>query len=1161
MVEPVGLAVGILGLAGLFSSCLDAAERFESWKNFGDESRFLGNHFEAEKLRLKRWGEAVGFDKGVLLPDHHEALDDPRVESRIREHLSIIENTCNGEDDAAPSAADISTSRGLPRSVQPHPGTPSESKRQRVKWAIRDKAKCTAQVHTFGLLVQDLHNLVPPDGANGTWAHAAKPPDAFAGRELWTVEFRRILDRIDGELHAEKRKDLHTWLLGRDLTNELYENAIQKRLDGTCDWILRRPLFLDWASFDFPDGSAKLLWINGPAGFGKTVLSARVIEHLSSSPDLHLAHFFFSSDFESRRDPYVAIRSWLSQLMSRPAVFELILEGWGTQWGAQYGKASTRAEVVRIFQEVVHAVPCCTFVMDGLDECTGVVQDWSVDDTSSVLTFLKTIQLAVAGTTTRILVTSRDEPDIRHGMTQHAAVTVLECKVTLEDVKRDTEVYSRSIVDRKLSNKDESVKDEISRKLAGRCNGQFLWVKLQEPSLRSGKNKKQLEAAIDKTPAELGPLYDRNWERILGLPEEEKARAFSLLRWVAFSVRPLTVYEITEALLIDIDYDDLPVDEMPDSVDQDYIDSEILGVCGSLMEVRSVASECSAGLKTVHLTHFSVKQYFLHRMSDRGSLLSANERLRSSSEAAHNTELARMCLRYVNMKSVWTEGPHEDKGQIPRSFRDYAASSWHRHATAGDLTDAEMVRLTNELFDTENQNWHSWRAWFELSDQRKWMGKATSESPAAGPSFYAAWLSLAGTVSFLIKERKYRVDDRTPTGITPLAACCISGSVEIAKMLLEEGSDLTITTDDGWIPLNIASRNGHVEVVKLLLNKGADPNITDKEGWASLSLASYHGHVEVVKLLLDKGANFTVRTVGGWTPLYLASYRGNAEVVKLLLKGGANAEAKDDFGQTALFTASEDGHTEVVKVLLEEGVNTEAKDESGWTALLIASKNGHLEVVKLLLEGGVNTEATDNAGWTALLTASENGGNRMVKLLLEKGANAEAKDNTRRTALFHASAKGQMEVVQALLSWKVAVGDKDRFGSTPLFAATRNGQEGVVSHLLGVEGACADFYDGFGRSLLWWAKRSGNAEVAEAVLQFAERRGIQLCGDDLAAEPSPMANDSPWWWCDVCTRPMSAARTRYSCLLCHDFDLCLECHDMGASCLDESHELVVGVDG
>lgn len=130
------------------------------------------------------------------------------------------------------------------------------------------------------------------------------------------------------------------------------------------------------------------------------------------------------------------------------------------------------------------------------------------------------------------------------------------------------------------------------------------------------------------------------------MPTWERLRAVALLRWAAFSLHPLTVAEITEALLIYDDCDELPLDEMPDSIDQDYVDGEILGLCGSLVEIRNAASESNVSSRTVHLAHFSVKEFFSSRMLAKESTIAANENLRTSYEATQNNILAMMCLRY-----------------------------------------------------------------------------------------------------------------------------------------------------------------------------------------------------------------------------------------------------------------------------------------------------------------------------------------------------------------------------------------------------------------------------------------------------------------------------------------------------------------------------------
>ena len=1155
---------------------------------------------------------------------------------------------------------------------------------------------------------------------------------------------------------AETRKGLHAWLLGRYTANELYDNAVQTRLDGTCDWILTRPSFLDWASPDFPLGSAKVLWINGPAGFGKTVLCARIVEHLSSVLEKPAAHFFFSSDFESRRDPFVAIRSWISQLICHPDVFELVCE----RWEAQYGQVATHADIGTIFREVVHAVPGCTFIMDGLDECAGCGEGWELDNTSSVGSFLRMVQQAVAGTTTRIMITSRDEPEIRQCIVRQADITTFEYKISPGDVQPDTVLYSRSLVDSHLHNKDENVRGEISQKLATRCQGQFLWLRLQKSELRSGRNKKQLHNAIDKAPTGLERLYDRNWDKILGFPEEERSRTFSLLRWAAFAVRPLTVSEITVAVLIHEDRDDLPLDEMPDSIDEDYVNSEILGLCGSLVEIRSATSEQAPtpdiGLRTVHLAHFSVKQYFISKMPGKEGFLVANEQLRSSHEAIQITELARACLRYVIMPSVWDD-VHEDKNHALRSFRDYAAGSWYQHTIAGASNDPDILRLTIILLDPNTAVWDSWREWFDSNNRESANTELPKKSGASSPLYYASLLGLTSTVKYFLRKHKHSANEKGSSGRTILEVACANGHFEVAEMLFVAGADVAMTSDGDWSPLNVASANGFVDLVKLLLSKGADVKVADKNGrtplnhashqghvdvvkllldagadlttpdkhgWTPLNLASWNGHTEVVELLLNKGVSLSTTTQDGWTPLNLASSNGHTEVVKLLLENEVSLSTASQDGWTPLNLASSDGHTEVVKLLLENGASISTASQDGWTPLNLALSNGHTEVVKLLLENGasISTESQDgwtplnlasstgqtevvklllenranvavangfgrtplhsaasighvdvaklllkngadidvsdnrgrtplnagssvgqtevvklllenganvavandlgrtplhsaasnghvdvaklllkngagidvsdnygrtpvsvastvghiemvklllekgadvrdvnNHGWTPLHSASLQGNLEVVKLLLETGADAEATDASGRTSLFLASIMGHVRVVEQLVSSGSLANTKDRYGSMPIFAATKNGHEKVVTCLLGIEGACMDFYDSFGRSLLWWANKSGNTQVTQAVLEFARGRDIQIDDGDFHGGSSLVDMGGSTTWCDVCTRFVAAGALRYVCSICNggDFDVCLECFEMGAQCHGSSHDLTL----
>ncbi|KAG4276076.1 hypothetical protein FPRO04_14263 [Fusarium proliferatum] len=80
----------IAGLAGLFTSCLGALDKVQSYRTFGTDSHVLNNRFEAARARFERWGPGVGIEQGRLNHAHHTALDDKVVSDAVTESLHII---------------------------------------------------------------------------------------------------------------------------------------------------------------------------------------------------------------------------------------------------------------------------------------------------------------------------------------------------------------------------------------------------------------------------------------------------------------------------------------------------------------------------------------------------------------------------------------------------------------------------------------------------------------------------------------------------------------------------------------------------------------------------------------------------------------------------------------------------------------------------------------------------------------------------------------------------------------------------------------------------------------------------------------------------------------------------------------------------------------
>lgn len=84
-----------------------------------------------------------------------------------------------------------------------------------------------------------------------------------------------------------------------------------------------------------------------------------------------------------------------------------------------------------------------------------------------------------------------------------------------------------------------------------------------------------------------------------------------LLRWAAFALRLLTAGEITEAMLIFKEDNDLLADELPDAIDDDYIEKGILKLCALFLEVCESNSELALRDWTVHLAYFTIRQFLI----------------------------------------------------------------------------------------------------------------------------------------------------------------------------------------------------------------------------------------------------------------------------------------------------------------------------------------------------------------------------------------------------------------------------------------------------------------------------------------------------------------------------------------------------------------------
>ncbi|CAH0047582.1 unnamed protein product [Clonostachys solani] len=1122
--ELAGLMVGVAGLAGIFSSCVGAIERVQSYQAYTAESGALETRFKVARVRFEAWGSAVGIQHDRFLADHHPALDDPSKIEVIAEMLQIILKAICDENHKFPKQTRLSkpSDNATLRSNGTHASTSSESKKRRVQWALWGKDGRIEKVELFEKLVDGLYHLVSPPGRGETITSPPQYGDAIVPEldmhQNGLDDIRRIIVRWDNQIKAKFLREIYIWL-GHHSPTEFYQEALQKKVDGTCDWFLHQPAFISWLN---ASASRNLLWVHAPAGFGKTVLCARIVDYLSSTEVLPVAYFFFSSESEGSRDPFVAIRSWVSQLVScdsDAAAFEDVL---GT-WEADHDPVASRSTVLEIFTQLLSMIPGCILIADGLDECLG-----SNQGNTTVSSFIRHAIHSVATTNTRVLFVSRDEPSIRTALASSPEI-LTEYKISSTDVQSDTAAYSHEIVKNMLPNKTDDVRSTLSEAMAARCDGQFLWLKLQENSLRKGLNKKQLQKVIQNTPPGLEYIYDKNWHRITSLQPDDQNRAICILRWLVFALRPLTVKEITEAVLI-MGSDELSSEDLPDEIDDDYIETEIIGLCGTLLEIRNSSASSLPGGRTLHIPHFSVREYLLSRLPA-PSFIEENGVLNASYERVQHTLLAKTCIQYISLTQVWDDSQQLPDDPLPSvAFRDYAATRWYEHARLGLADHPVIVMLCLEFFQEENAAWVEWRNLFELNNKSKKRHRLERVLPS--PLFYAAKLNLAKVAALLATSTD--VKGASSHGRTPLGAACSKGNLNIAELLTKQGAKVDAAPgSNGVTPLHKASKHGFIELVKLLLREGADIQAVDVFGWTPMAVATMRGHTDVVTLLIDNGAAVEVCTSDGSSPLILACARGHSHVTKLFLERGASISSEGRLRNTPMHLAACNGHLEVVRLLLEHEAGVvapidhegtfEGCEESGISnrknivgdsPLALAASNGHLEVVRVLLEHeatvattdrhqrtplhfaavlgnvemarllldkGADAVAQDASGYTPLLCSAKRNHSELVKLLLSRGASVGSADQAGVTSLMHASGLGHVETIRVLLERGADVSAKSE-GGTPLSFASEDGHVEATRILLD-RGADIEAADNFGWTSLMVSSQNGHTEAVKILLE------------------------------------------------------------------------------
>ncbi|VDI64414.1 Hypothetical predicted protein [Mytilus galloprovincialis] len=331
---------------------------------------------------------------------------------------------------------------------------------------------------------------------------------------------------------------------------------------------------------------------------------------------------------------------------------------------------------------------------------------------------------------------------------------------------------------------------------------------------------------------------------------------------------------------------------------------------------------------------------------------------------------------------------------------------------------------------------------------------------------------------------------------------CYSGCTEIVRYLLTKEFYVNQANDKGWTPLlyainGMGEAGNSVTTVTFLINKGADVSLCNKDGLTPLMLSCKHGFLKITESILEKHIDIDINQadMSGISALMYASLHGHTAMCILLLSKGANIHVVDYKGWTCLMWSCFMGFTSTAEWLISVGSEIDNKDMQGDTALLLASKYGNTEIAFLLISKGVHTNNPDlNVENTALILAATDTHQHMEYINRKKAYTYAANKNS-NTALSLATEGGHADIEDLHIKKSSDLNVANNDGKTALILAIEHDHTDIINLLITME-AEVNANDKYGNTALRLATKRGRTDIV--VLLIAKGADVNVADVNVA---------------------------------------------------------------
>lgn len=594
-----------------------------------------------------------------------------------------------------------------------------------------------------------------------------------------------------------------------------HKDVIASLQKGTGEWFLEGRAFQEWIG-----GIGTRLWCPGIPGAGKTVLSALAFNNLKSrflgEADTAVICIFCDYAEKDSQTAAVLLASIWRQLAT--------LRGEITQNArdlyrvcSEGGTPPTCRQIYDLVISQLGVFHKIFIIVDALDECA---EEPGREHRSVFLQQLLDLSNLAK---VNLLVTSRPNDDVLQ--TFHP-----DFSITIEAYQPDIALYVRGRLSqgrRLLRNiqKDPSLENDIVSTIVAKSQDMFLLARLHMDSLSMAITPGSARRILSDLPSSYSTTYGQTMNRIAAQYPEDVRLAYGVLSWTTFSLRPLTVDELRQALSVRREHKDIDVLEFPD-------EELLTAVCAGLVIIDHET-------RMIRLVHKTTQEFFIKNGS------------KTYFQNLNNT-FTSVCISYLRFDR-FRSGPSETQEQYDEflrkyKFYTYAARFWGDHArgqSEDDLQDeikAFLVEKPKVMTAIQSRNVGSGNSSYDL-----YPGKVTTLA-------YLAGFGLSRLATRILESHGTEgINLKDSFGATPLLRAAEAGHLDVVTVFLENGADPNISGPSGITPLIAAASGGFDLVVRALLEHKADPE-AKSYGWTThgtaLSVAIEQGHAGVINMLL-----------------------------------------------------------------------------------------------------------------------------------------------------------------------------------------------------------------------------------------------------------------------------------------------------------------------